>query len=472
MVLAAPESCETLIIGAGMSGLAAGIRLAQYDHDVVVLDRHSLWGGLNSFYKKAGKPFDVGLHALTNFVPKGTRGRPLTRILRQLRIPYEALQLGQQWGSESAFPDVKLAFSNDFELLRSEVATKFPAEIDGFDRLSRYLADYPDLPSGGELVMARPRLREYLRDERLIDLLLLPILYYGSPTPDDIEWSSFVVLWKSLYEEGFAKPRGGVRTILSLLRNRYRELGGRLCMNQGVAAILHRAGRAVGVRLDDGREIRCERILSSAGFVETMALCGSEWEERFPAQTHAGRMTFVECISVLDRPVTDLGHDQTITFFNTSERLAYRPPAAPYDTASGVICCPDHYEDQDEGCGPALRLTLRAHPEAWFEMTPEQYAAQKDAAWRDGHAAILPFAPDIRPHTTFVDTFTPRTIAHFTGHTFGVVYGSPQKHPEGLTPLSQLFLCGTDQGFLGIVGAMLSGIAMANRHALGAASPA
>ena len=70
---------DTILIGAGMSGLAAGIRLAQFDQRVLVLDRHYLWGGLNSYYKREGRRFDVGLHALTNFVPKGTRGRPLTR---------------------------------------------------------------------------------------------------------------------------------------------------------------------------------------------------------------------------------------------------------------------------------------------------------------------------------------------------------------------------------------------------------
>ncbi|MEC8495537.1 MAG: FAD-dependent oxidoreductase, partial [Planctomycetota bacterium] len=48
------ETFDTIVIGAGMSGLAAGIRLAKYDQRVVVLDRHSLWGGLNSFYKKKG----------------------------------------------------------------------------------------------------------------------------------------------------------------------------------------------------------------------------------------------------------------------------------------------------------------------------------------------------------------------------------------------------------------------------------
>jgi hypothetical protein len=37
---------------------------------------------------------------------------------------------------------------------------------------------------------------------------------------------------------------------------------------------------------------------------------------------------------------------------------------------------------------------------------------------------------------------------------------------DGRTHLSNLYLCGTDQGFLGIVGAMLSGISMANYHIL------
>ncbi|MEZ6005878.1 MAG: phytoene dehydrogenase, partial [Planctomycetota bacterium] len=121
---------------------------------------------------------------------------------------------------------------------------------------------------------------------------------------------------------------------------------------------------------------------------------------------------------------------------------------------------------------PALRLTLRAHPQHWFRMDEGTYAAEKARAWQEGHAAIRPFAPDIRPHTIFTDTFTPRTIARFTGHVNGVVYGSPRKSPEGRTDLDQLYLCGTDQGFLGIVGAMLSGIAMANHHALGQSASA
>ncbi|HAA72125.1 MAG TPA: phytoene dehydrogenase, partial [Planctomycetaceae bacterium] len=59
---------DTLIIGAGMSGLAAGIRLAYYDQRVCILEQHYSIGGLNSFYHLRGRDYDVGLHAVTNYV--------------------------------------------------------------------------------------------------------------------------------------------------------------------------------------------------------------------------------------------------------------------------------------------------------------------------------------------------------------------------------------------------------------------
>jgi len=72
---------DTIIIGAGMSGLAAGIRLAHFGQKVCILERHSAIGGLNSFYRQRGRTFDVGLHAITNFVPKGTRTGPFAKLL-------------------------------------------------------------------------------------------------------------------------------------------------------------------------------------------------------------------------------------------------------------------------------------------------------------------------------------------------------------------------------------------------------
>jgi phytoene dehydrogenase-like protein len=74
--------------------------------------------------------------------------------------------------------------------------------------------------------------------------------------------------------------------------------------------------------------------------------------------------------------------------------------------------------------------------------------------------------PDYRGHVIDTDMFTPTTIVRFSSHDNGAVYGAPEKQFDGHTHLKNLFICGTDQGFVGIIGSITSGIAMANRHCL------
>ena len=64
------------------------------------------------------------------------------------------------------------------------------------------------------------------------------------------------------------------------------------------------------------------------------------------------------------------------------------------------------------------------------------------------------------------DIFTPLTVERYTGHMDGAIYGSPDKIRNGDIGIPNVFICGTDQGFLGIVGALLSGISMANYHVI------
>jgi phytoene dehydrogenase-like protein len=66
----------------------------------------------------------------------------------------------------------------------------------------------------------------------------------------------------------------------------------------------------------------------------------------------------------------------------------------------------------------------------------------------------------------FEDTFTPVTIERYTSKHMGAIYGNPIKIKDGDIGFKNLFLAGTDQGFLGIVGSMLSGVSIANQHIL------
>ena len=112
-----------------MSGLAAAVRLSMYGQKVLLLERHNAAGGLNSFYARGTRKYDVGLHALTNWVPEGTKGTPLVKLMRQLRIRREELDLCPQLGSRVTMAGKNLRINNNFEDLVADVAAAFPQQI-------------------------------------------------------------------------------------------------------------------------------------------------------------------------------------------------------------------------------------------------------------------------------------------------------------------------------------------------------
>lgn len=461
------EKFDTIIIGAGMSGLAAGIRLANYDQRVCILERHYTIGGLNSFYRMNGRNFDVGLHALTNFTAKGTKKGPLAKLLRQLRFRWEEFQLAPQLGSSIAFPGVELHFNNEIDLLRSEIAARFPSQRDAFEKLLKQLIDYDDLKQDDFELSSREILAGIFSDPLLIEMLLCPLMWYGNARENDMDFGQFCIMFRSIFLEGFARPFKGVRLILKHLVRRFRELGGQLKLRSGVSRIAVEDGRAIGVVLESGQVLTANRILSSAGVVETMRMCDDLTE---PVEAVPGELSFIESISVLDRQPKLLGCDQTIVFFNDSEKFHWcRPREGLCDVRTGVICSPNNYAyspdegDLEEGY---MRLTTLADHQGWSRLDDRQYAREK-LRWYDASvASAVRFVPDFRRHVIDTDVFTPKTIKRFTFHDHGAVYGAPKKKLDGTTHLKNLFLCGTDQGFVGIVGAIVSGISMANLHCL------
>lgn len=443
-----------------MSGLAAGIRLAMFDKKVCIFERHRVPGGLNSYYERKGRKLDVGLHAMTNFARKGEGGRPLTKLLRQLRIPYEKLELSQQNHSRIAFPGKTLAFSNDPALLIREIAREFPDQAGNFARLLDLVKTADELNLANEYQSAKERVRGIITDEKLVEMIFCPLLIYGSAWENDMDFSQFVIMFKSIFLEGFCRPRNGVRTVIDLLLERYRHLGGRIDLGKGIKTIEVENGAAKGVTLDDGRFIAADRVLSSIGLPETLGILSDKHEA-----PPVGAMSFTETILFYDRKPSHFGIEDTIVFFNDEERYHYRKAPDYCDFRSAVICFPNNFghDDFDEG---VVRVTYIANSDKWHEMDRETYSLRKEAVLRESRALISRQFPGFEARLLFHDVFTPRTIRRFTGHLGGTVYGSPNKARNGRTGVGNLFVCGTDQGFLGIVGAMLSGISMANLHCL------
>ncbi|MBI5816519.1 MAG: NAD(P)/FAD-dependent oxidoreductase [Nitrospinae bacterium] len=445
-----------------MSGLAAGIRMARYGGKTAIFERHSRPGGLNSFYNSGGYNLDVGLHAMTNYVSDGTKSAPLMRLLRQLRIPFDSLLLAPQMTSKIAFPGVSISFSNDFGLFMESAAAAFPAQKDNLAKLVKAVTEYDAFNLERRKLSGREVLNTIITDPLLAEMILCPVMFYGSAEEGDVEFGQFAVMFRSLFLEGLARPQGGIRTVLGLLQNAFMDAGGSIKLGSGVSKIIAKDGKVAGVVTDDGDEIECGAVLSSAGLLETIALCPEAKPANGAAEPRAGRVSFMETVNVLDTPPAELGVDASIIFYNDSDTFTYANPAEPVDLRSAVICMPDNFAGAAEDYH-MLRVTNIANCDFWIGVDEMEYVKAKET-WRSRsfEAAGNAIGGVTSGNVVFSDVFTPRTVRRFTDKVNGAVYGSPDKVTNGKTTVEGLYICGTDQGFLGIVGSMLSGVTVAN----------
>ncbi len=456
---------QLVIIGAGLSGLAAGIRSARFGQKTLIVEQHTLPGGLNSYYRRQGFLLETGLHAMTNFAPRSEKHAPLNRLFRQLKLSRKSFITREQFGSEIIFPDRSLKFSNDLELLCTEIASSFPACIDSFQALVQEVERYDPFVEAS-WKSTRQFLQERLSDPLLIDMLLLPLMVYGNAEEHDMDLGQFAIMFRALFLEGFFRPEHTIRELLSMLTSQYEKFEGALRFKAPVTKILRAGGRVAGIRLANGEEITADAVLSTIGIPGTARISGWPLDQK----KYIGRMSFMETITMVPHASLDSPRcSQTILFYNHNNVLSYRRPQAPIDASWGVICFPDNFEGLpiDTDVPLQVRITNAANYELWKQAGSSQYRQLKEEAGRKSAEAAGKIIGNYRQDVVYHDSFTPMTIERYTSKLEGAVYGSPIKIKSGATPWENLFIAGTDQGYLGIVGAMLSGVTIVNQHLLG-----
>ncbi len=453
---------QLVIIGAGLSGLASGIRAARFGLKTLILEQHSLPGGLNSYYFRKGFLLETGLHAMTNYAEVGDKRAPLNRLFRQLKLSRKKFATHQQFSSLVRFPQTALKFSNEIGLLQADIDESFPHCRDSFQDLLNAIADFnPFAPAPWS--SARQFLSERLPDPLLIDMLLLPLMVYGNSEEHDMDLGQFVIMFRSIFLEGFFRPDDTMKEFLAMLVEHYKGFGGELRYKSRVDSVKLEGETVKGVQIAGGDYVSCDTLLSTVGAPGTAKLV--DWPKE--SLEYEGKMSFVESISVLpvaQRP--ELKADHTIIFYNNRQDLSYCRPLKAINPDWGVICFPDNFQNLPEQDFFQVRITNAANYEIWKQASHEEYQQLKVDAEAESFAAVSEIIGNYQENRVYHDSFTPLTIERFTAKAQGAVYGSPIKIKDGLTPYNNLFIAGTDQGFLGIVGAMLSGVTIVNQQIL------
>jgi phytoene dehydrogenase-like protein len=233
-------------------------------------------------------------------------------------------------------------------------------------------------------------------------------MYYGSASERDMDFYQFVVMFKSIFMEGFAKPVGGMHYILNLLVDKYKSLGGELKMGAEVQFINSERGEFKSLTLVSGEQLTANAVISSMGRVETLKRCDPVLLEEVYDDS-VGQVSFMESLFALDREPKDIGYSRSIVFFCTENRFHYEVPTDLIDVSSGVLCCPNNFKYPKPLPEGMIRLTNLANFGVWNILPRRKYIDAKKE-WRTRALEnLFTFFPDFRDSVVFSDSFTQKT---------------------------------------------------------------
>ncbi|EAQ07579.1 MULTISPECIES: phytoene desaturase [Yoonia] len=275
------DSNAAIVIGAGLGGLAAAMRLGAKGYAVTVLDRLDLPGGRGSSVTQDGHRFDLGPTIIT--VPQVYEnlwracGRDFHKdiSLRPMDPFYEV-----RWPDGSTF-----TARQDTDAMLAEVARLSPADVAGY---KRFLKDSEACYKVGfEGMVAQPMnkiwetikvLPEFVRlradrsilglakarvkDARLRMALSFHPLFIGGDPRKVTSIYSLVAYLEKTYGVHYAM--GGVQAIANAMVKVIKGQGGTVVQNAEVDEVLIENGAAKGVRLTDGTVIHAPLVVSNA----------------------------------------------------------------------------------------------------------------------------------------------------------------------------------------------------------------
>jgi all-trans-retinol 13,14-reductase len=269
---------DFVVIGAGVSGVASALLLAQAGRSVALVEAAPRTMPLLRGFSRHGVQFETGFHYTGGLAP----GEPLDLFFRHMGLSASVASFPFREDGYDVFRCLREAFEfripAGYDAFRDRLHAAFPAEgsaIDGYLSKVRATCDgfpYLNLDAGfdGGSPFARvfgPTLRETLDgltgDPLLKALLSVHCLLYGV-SPDEVSFAQHASVAGG-YCRSARGIAGGGPALAAALDARLRELGVEVrCGSAAEGLTLSADGRVSGVRLADGTVLPC------AGCVATL----------------------------------------------------------------------------------------------------------------------------------------------------------------------------------------------------------
>ncbi len=497
---------DAIVIGSGIGGLAFAALMARLRKwRVLVLERHFKIGGFtHTFSRPGGWTWDVGVHYVGE-MGRGMAGRNLFDYITGGAVDWAPMP---DIYDVFVYPGLTVKVPKGRANFERALVGTFPAEKQAIGEYFRDIKHATNWFSRYIMAMVTPKpvswvarkinrfserlplqtTQQYLesrfRDPRLRAVLASQWADYGLPPGRSAFVAHAVIV--SHYLEGAWYPSGGSGEIPKAASSVIREAGGELLAGHEVTKIILEGGKAAGVVVQQKKgagkslEFRAPVIVSDAGAWNTFThLVPSEaMPFRAESETLPEGLEAVELFLGLKRDPRELGiHGENYWIFSSfdhDQMSAGRDDLLQGRASMAYLSFPSLKDPRAQShtaeiVAPFSHSALQAfRAEPWRRRGTEYELAKSRIT-----DALLDLAekhhPGFRELIAYAELATPLSFEFFTGAPSGTIYGypaTPEKFRKAWlapkTPIKNLYLTGTDAAMLGVMGALMGGVATAS----------
>jgi all-trans-retinol 13,14-reductase len=495
------KNFDAIVIGSGMGGLGCAAALSSYGRRVLVLEQHYNAGGFSHTFTRKGYRWDVGVHCVGEMGARQLPGKLLSWLSGD-RI--KMAPIGKAYDT-AYFPDGSVfPYPDRWREFRAKLEADFPGEKTAigeyFGRIwsasssARYYLLLRTLPPRARklaLKLFLKRQPDWTRttsevldsltgNERLKAVLTAQWGAYGV-TPDRSSFALHALVIRHFWNGGYF-PEGGSQTMVTELLKTIRDAGGETWVRASVEQILMEKGRAVGVRLQSGEEIRAKSVISAAGARTTVERLLPEPARAKPwAREISGipQSLGIVCLNLgLQGDIRAAGGTPSNQwlFEGWDMEDAWWDVNKPDSVAPALYVSFSSLKDPAHDPGPEQRHTVEVITFVpWDAFSKWQntrrgnrdpeYLAFKKKLEERLLAQLRKHLPKLVDLVQHHELATPLSVAHFTRAPQGAIYGleaTPERfrspHLGTRTPIKGLYMAGGDVAILGVTGALVGGV--------------
>ena len=283
---------DVIVVGAGMGGMTAASLLAKRGLSVLMIEQQNKPGGACTSFKREDHVFDVGAAMLYGFGEKGFR--PFRFLLNELEEPIDVV--AHKTLARMTFEGHEIIFWPDIDRFLEELYLLFPKEKDNLrafyddlykkyeniviknevisppsefsprQGLRRLLSDPLTIIKMQKLLSTSTKdlMQKYFRSPDIVDFFDKLCSAYSYTTAEETPAVLAATMFIDNHIGGVYFPAGGAQMFPNVIEKAFERDGGQVLYQQLVDEILIRDGQAYGVRLQNGIEIRAERVIANA----------------------------------------------------------------------------------------------------------------------------------------------------------------------------------------------------------------